>query len=178
MTNPSPPLDTPRVAARRRRRRRPLQAKVAFGARLVRPRNAGHVAYPSRGTHPRDRHAFIRAVETHRTAQARASPTVWLVRPERTQGEVFVRVPGTEGPLVKACEDGRWRRKGREMFISRKPCARSEFVCSPPNFDNLLFLQVKQHYRAIFRVTWGQGRMDAASGRTQKLPPGHACSTV
>lgn len=105
-TNVNPPLHPPRVAAGRRRRRRPFQTEVTFGAGLIRPRHARHVAHSSRGTHPGDRHAFIRAVETHRAAQARACPAVWLVCPERAEGEVSVRVPGAEGPLLVSREVG------------------------------------------------------------------------
>lgn len=47
-----------------------------------------------------------------------------------------------------------------------------------PNVDDGFALDIKLHYTTVFRVTWGQGRMDAELGPTQKLPPGHACSTV
>lgn len=88
------------------RSRRPLQTKVALRTRLVRPRNPGHIAHATRGAHAGHRHAFVRAMETHRTAQTRTSAAAGLVCPEWTQGEVFVRVSGAEGPLAKA--RGHW----------------------------------------------------------------------
>lgn len=127
-TNINPPFHTPRVAAGRRRRRRPFQAKVAFWAGLIRPRNAGHVTDPPRGTHPGNRHAFIRAMETHRTAQARASPAVWLICPERAQGKVLVRVPGAKGPLVVDKE--RWETATKRAEIGH--FAGSIYICASP----------------------------------------------